>query len=40
MSKTVSFQSIQFSIWTQLKSNYLLIVNTFLIQAIQFSQFW
>ena len=34
----VLFQTIQFRISTQFKSNYSLIVKTFLFQAIQFSQ--
>ena len=38
MSKTVIFQIIQFSISTQFKYKYGLIVKTFLFQAIQFSQ--
>ena len=38
MSKTVPFQTIQFSISTQFKCKYSLIVKTFLFQAIQFSQ--
>ena len=41
MSKTVPFQTIQFSISTQFKYKYSLIVKmskTFLFQAIQFSQ--
>ena len=38
MSKTVQFQTIQFSISAQFKCKYSLIVKTFLFQAIQFSQ--
>ena len=38
MSKTVPFQTIQFSICTQFKCKYSLIVKTFLFQAITFSQ--
>ena len=38
MSKTVQFQIIQFSIGTQFKCKYSLIVKTFLFRAIQFSQ--
>ena len=38
MSKTVQFQTIQFSISTQFKCKYSLIGKTFLFQAIQFSQ--
>ena len=38
MSKTVPFQTIQFSMSTQFKCKYSLIVKTFLFQAIQFSQ--
>ncbi len=38
MSKTVTFQTIQFSISMQFKCKYSLIVKTFLFQAIQFSQ--
>ncbi len=38
MSKLVQFQTIQFSISTQFKRKYSLIVKTFLFQAIQFSQ--
>ena len=38
MSKTVPFQTIQFSMSTQFKCKYCLIVNIFLFQAIQFSQ--
>ena len=38
MSKTVQFQIIQFSISTQFKGKYSLIMKTFLFQAIQFSQ--
>ena len=38
MSKTVLFQIIQFSINTQIKCKYGLIVKTFQLQAIQFSQ--
>ena len=38
MSKTVSFQTIQFSISTQFKCKYDLIVKIFLFQAIKFSQ--
>ena len=39
MSKTVQFQTIQFSISTQFKCKYSLIVKkTFLFKAIQFSQ--
>ena len=38
MSKTVLFQLIQFSISTQFKCKYSLIVKTFLFQAIQFNQ--
>ena len=38
MSKTVQFQTIQFSISTQLKCKYSLIVKTFLFLAIQFSE--
>ena len=36
--KIVLFQTIQFSIITQFKCKYSLIVKTFLFQAIQFSQ--
>ena len=36
--KIVLFQIIQFSISTQFKCKYSLIVKTFLFQAIQFSQ--
>ena len=38
MSKTVLFQIIQFSISTQFKCMYSLIVKTFLFRAIQFNQ--
>ena len=38
MSKTVQFQIIQFSISTQFKCKYSLIVKTFLFEAIQFTQ--
>ena len=38
MSKAVQFQTIQFSISTQFKCKYSLIVKTFLFLAIQFSQ--
>ena len=39
MSKTVLFQTIQFSISTQFKCKYrVLLSKTFLIQALQFSQ--
>ncbi len=38
MSKTVQFQTIQFSISKQFKCKYSLIVKTFLFQAIQFNQ--
>ena len=39
MSKTVQFQTIQYSISTQFKYKYSLFVKkTFLFQAIQFSQ--
>ena len=38
MSKTVQFQTIQFSISMQYKCKYSLIVKTFLFQAIQFNQ--
>ena len=38
MSKTVLFQIIQFSISTQFKCKYVLIVKNILFQAIQFSQ--
>ena len=38
MSKTVQFQTIQFSISTQFKCKYSLIVKTFLFLAIPFSQ--
>ena len=38
MSKTVQFQIIQFSLSTQFKCKYSLIVKTFLFRAIQFSQ--
>ena len=38
MSKTVPFQAIQFSISTQFKCKYSLIVNFFLFQANQLSQ--
>ena len=38
MLKTVQFQTIQFSIITQFKYKYSLIVKNFLFQAIQFSQ--
>ena len=37
-SKTVQFQTIQFSISTQFKFKYRLIVKTFLFLATQFSQ--
>ena len=37
MSKTVQFQTIQFSISTQFKCKYSLIVKTFLFRAIQFN---
>ena len=37
-SKTVQFQTIQFSISTQFRCKYGLIVKTFLFLAIQFSQ--
>ena len=38
MSKTLPFQTIQFSISTQFKCKYNLLVKSFLFQAIQFSQ--
>ena len=38
MSKTVQFQTIQFTISMQFKCKYSLIVKTFLFLAIQFSQ--
>ena len=38
MSKTVQFQTIQFSISTQFKCKYSITVKTFLFLAIQFSQ--
>ena len=38
MSKTDQFQIIQFSIRTQFKCKYSVIVKTFLFQAIQFNQ--
>ena len=38
MSKAVPFRTIQFSISTQFKCKYSLIVKTLLFQAIQFSQ--
>ena len=38
MSKIVPFQTIQFSISTQFKCKYSLIVKIFLFQAIPFSQ--
>ena len=38
ISKTVQFQTVQFSISTQFKCKYSLIVKTFLFRAIQFSQ--
>ena len=38
MSKTVQIQIIQFSISTQFKRKYGLIVKTFLFQTIQFNQ--
>ena len=38
MSKTVQFQTTKFSISTQFKCKYSLIVKTFLFQAIQFNQ--
>ena len=38
MSKTVPFQTIQFSISTKFKCKYILTVKTFLFQAIQFSK--
>ena len=38
MSKTVPFQTIQFSISMLFKCKYSLIVKTFLFQDIQFSQ--
>ena len=38
MSKTVQFQTIQFSISTQFKCKYSLIVKNILFLAIQFSQ--
>ena len=38
MSKTVQFQTIQFSISTQFKCKYSLIVKNISILAIQFSQ--
>ena len=38
MSRTVSFETIQFNISTPFKSKYSLIIKTFLFQAIQFSQ--
>ncbi len=38
MLKTVPFQTIQFSIRTQFKCKYSLMVKTFLFQAIQFIQ--
>ena len=38
MSNTVQFQTIPFSISTQFKCKYSLIVKTFIFRAIQFSQ--
>ena len=38
MTKTVQFQTIQFSISTQFKCKYSLIVKTFLFRSILFSQ--
>ena len=38
MSKTVQFQTIQFSISTQFECKYSLLLKTFLFQAIQFRQ--
>ena len=38
MSKIVQFKTVQFSISTQFKCKYSLVVKTFLFQAIQFSQ--
>ena len=38
ISKTIQFQTIQFSISTQFKCKYSLIVKTFYFSAIQFSQ--
>ena len=38
MSKAVQFQSLQFSISTQFKCKFSLIVKNILFQAIQFSQ--
>ena len=37
MSKTVSFQTIQFNISMQFKCKYILILKSFLFQAIQFN---